>query len=137
MAEDRKMIDELRMELNSLGKNFAEMNNEMKHLYQHAQEERTTSTEYRRDMRQEVHALRMEQAHSNLQMVGLKQDVGAVKADVSDLSAKVGTIEETRQQGVGAGRVVIVLARLLYAIGGAVVAGIVWIVTTMLQGPRP
>src|SRR5688500_18652964 len=98
MADDRQMIDELSRELNALGRLFAETSNEVKHLFKHAEEERQRSSEYRKDMRQEVQAQRMEQAHMNLQMVGLKQDVGDLKNDVSDLSSKVSTIEDTRQQ---------------------------------------
>lgn len=144
MADDRDMIDSLQRELNTLGKLFAEMNSEVKHLFQHAQEERLTSSEYRKDMRQEVQALRMEQAHSNLQMVGLKSGVDEVKADVGKLSTKVGkfeekvdTIEGTHQQQVGAGKIVIVLAKLLYAVGGAAVAFVVWLIASLMQGRFP
>jgi chromosome segregation ATPase len=125
MADDRDMIDALQRELNSLGRLFAETNNEVKHLFKHAEEERQRSSEYRKDMRQEVHALRMEQAHSNLQMVGLKQDVGEVKTDVSELSAKVGTIEATRQQGIGVWNAAKVLWTVALGLGAAGIGAIV------------
>lgn len=125
MTDDRDMIDNLQRDLHELGKLFAEINSEVKHLSQYAQEERKTSHEYRKDMRQEVQALRMEQAHSNLQMVGVKSGVDEVKADVEKLSAKVSTIEDTRQQGIGVWNAARTLWALLIGLGAAGIGAII------------
>lgn len=71
---------------------------------------------------------------AKLETIGEK--LNAVAADVQDLKPTVRRLEENRLMAAGAGKFAVLIARIGYALAGAVGAAVVWIMSEVARHGR-
>lgn len=142
VADDR--YPELQRQVTAIGEAVAGLTTSVRHMADMMREERDNAKQSRKGLYDQMSALRMEQAHENLQITELKGSVATVKDDAGELKSKLDKVEtkiktydEALMQATGASKVVVTLAKLLYVLGGAGLVGVGWLINTIMSGGHP